>query len=124
MRYTGPIRFTISSVSVARSKDRRNGETAIANCSSLCCAARVYIWIPAVGARESTRLYNGPPGEAYEESGRPYLMIVATQAEISSMLDEKWAHGRSYTQWRTRFNTGEDSGTRIIGTFVGFAERE
>ena len=49
------------------------------------------------------------------------MTIVATQVETSSALDEKCVHGKSYTQWRTRFRTGEDSGTRIIGTFVGFA---
>ena len=75
-----------------------------------------------MGARESTRLYNGPCGDAYAGSGRPYLTIVATQAETSSALDEKCVHDRPYTQWRTRLRTGEDSETRIIGTFVGSTE--
>jgi len=77
-----------------------------------------------MGARERTRLYNEPFCEAYVESGRPYLMIVATQAEISSTLDGRCVHGRLYTQWRTRFSIGEDSGTRIIGTFVELTEQD
>ena len=51
-------------------------------------------------------------------------MIVATQVETSSALDEKRVHGKSYTQWRTRFNTGEDSGTRITGKFVELTEQD
>ena len=75
-----------------------------------------------MGARESTRLYNGLSGAAYTGSGRPYLTIAVTQVETSSALDEKCAQGKPYTQWRRRFRTGEDSGTRTIGTFVGSTE--